>query len=334
MAEDENTTSEDEDLTLEDLNVSVDDDDDNNDNDDGDVEDDSTGDGKNAATPADDKGTSESDLSVRLAELESSNKGLIKSLSTQRGLRQDLETELNGIKEILAELKSSANDDIDDTPDDLSSEKKFIPIDFDDKGNPRLDPVHLKALSSANDKITELETKIINLETGVNSSAIEKAETNALNTLLGEKEGYVKAHKQVSKAWAYLKDDLFDAHLIEKGLPAPTTASAAMDIAIGSKTITDAFNLKFPTLNMESVLEAHLIATPRYLRKALDAALTVPDNSNERLDTSKPTSLSNANTSGGDTPESLLTRVAQMSNEEYAALSDSARTKIDKLLAS
>jgi len=306
-------------LTEEDLEVSIETDEDVDIEDTGEEDD-------TAPTPGEDDDTS-TDVAAKLAELEDSNRGLVKSLTAQRGIRQDLQGQLDGIKEALDQFKTNAENNTG-TVDDVGTS---IPINFDDEGNPFLDPANLPTTQNAD--IQALQQEINALRATTNATAIETNERAALNNLLGEKEGYTKAHEEVTKAWTYLKDDIFDAYLVEKGIQAPKTADQAIDIAMGSKKIGEQFTKKFPTLNMESVLEAHLIATPRYLRKALDLALVDASSSHESLDLTKPTSLAAANSSGGDSAESLLSRVANMSNDEFGALDTKTMEKIDRLLA-
>jgi len=313
--------AEEEALTEEDLKVTPEEDEISDDESTGE-EDDKSG------TPSDDdsKPGTAVDLEAKLAELEASNKGLVKSLTAQRGLRQDLQGQLDEIKTALQNVKSGQQETTI-----TNSDGEVIPIDFDDKGNPFLDPIYLKDIT--NPEVAELKAKLTRLETQANVVSQQTSENQLLQNLLGEQDGYVEAHKQVTSAWKYLKDDIFDAYLVEKGLEAPKNADQAIEIAMNAPEIQAQFTKKFPTLDMESVLEAHLIATPRYLRKALNKAL-VDDGSSSHsaLDITKPTSLANANSSGGDSQESLLARVGNMTTEDFMKLDEPTMAKIDKLL--
>jgi hypothetical protein len=268
-------------------------------------------------------------IAKKMSELEIANKGLIKSLSAQRGIRQGLQEQLDEIKTAVATFKETK--DLENELDD----KKYsnIPIDFDEEGNLYLDTSKLMNLSTGdNAELLELKNQVDMLRNATTTMHTKASESEALNTLLSENEGYADAHKKVSSAWDYLKDDLFDDYLVKRGIAAPTTADQAIDIALNSKTINDAFTKKFPSLNMESVLEAHLIATPRYVRKALNLAITEANNTNELLDTDRPASLARANSSGGEVNETLLARVANMPTEEFMNLDARTMAKIDRLL--
>lgn len=265
-------------------------------------------------------------LEAKLAELEASNKGLVKSLSAQRNIRQDLQGQLDGIKEAIADVRAKK-----DATETVDSTGAMIPVDFDDDGNPFLDPANLGSTQNAD--IEALKVTINQLQNQVNRTVTQKTEQQALNSLLDENEGYHTAHKAVTKAWNFLKDDVFDAYLLERGLEAPKTADQAIDIAMKSKSINAKFTEKYPALDMESVLEAHLIATPRYLRKALNKALVNDtESTNEQLDLSRPSSLAKIDAGGGETQASLLTRVADMSTEDFSKLDERTMAKIDKLL--
>lgn len=290
--------------------------------------DDGTGEEEEAATPADEASTKQAALEIKLAELEASNSGLIKSLSAQRGIRQDLQEQLDGIKTALNTFKVNQAVSI---PSQLATGKKTtIPVDFDKDGNPYLDPVNLIGLTD--NKIQQLEARLNQMQQNATAVQMQTTEQEALSALLSEKAGYVDAHKEVTKAWNYLKDELFDAYLEEKGLPTPKTADQAIDIAVKSDVLLARFRERFPTIDMESVMEAHLIATPRYLKKALDKALVLPGSSHEELNTNRPASLALANSSGGENQESLIQRVADMSPEDFMKLDAATMSKIDKLL--
>jgi hypothetical protein len=270
------------------------------------------------------------DLQIKLDELEATNKGLIKSLSAQRGIRQDLQGQLDEIKDAIAESKET-NLDLDDADDKTIVDTKNIPVEFDDDGNMFIEPKYLKAQGNTVE-IQALQDEIDQLKLNVSEQQTQKQEDKQLNDLLSEKEGYDGAYKLVNEAWSYLKDDVFDAYLEKKGLTAPTTSDQAIDMIMESNELKTDFVKKYPTLQLESVLEAKLLATPRYIRKALDAAITTTDSSHSQLDLGKPASLSNANSGGSDTPESLLNKVADMSTEDYENLDPKTLAKIDKLL--
>ncbi len=269
-------------------------------------------------------------LEARLDELETENKGLIKSLTAQRGQRQDLQNDLAAIKDAIAEARADATTEKE--VEELDETLSKIPVDFDDDGNMSIDPKYLQT-GTGNPDIKALQDEIDTLKGTVNAQTVATQEQESLKTLLGEKDGYTAAHKTVSDAWSYMKNDLFDAHLEAKGLAAPQNSDQAIDMIVGSPELTEAFAKKYPTLDLESVVEAHLIGTPRYMRKALDKAITKPDESkHETLDFSKPGSLASANAGGSDSPETLLERVANMDTEDYENLPPATLAKIDKLL--
>jgi hypothetical protein len=271
-------------------------------------------------------------IEAQIADLEASNKGLVKALSAQRGLRQELQGQLDEIKQAISAVKAVKPN----AADNRLSANPTIPIDFDDEGNPFLDPAKLSTLQLRSVEIENLQKEINLLKQTSYVTKQQQTEQQNLNALLSENENYAPAYKKVTEAWNYLKDDLFDAYLIEKGLPTPTTAEAAIEIATSSKELMNKFEQKFPGVDMESVLEAHLIATPRYLRKALNKASVVnaptKKNSSSPLDFNRPASLAAANTSGGENQESLLSRIASMSNEDFMALDRKTMAKIDRLL--
>ncbi|MDA3807428.1 MAG: hypothetical protein PF440_05860 [Thiomicrorhabdus sp.] len=283
-------------------------------------------------TGDDDKPTSGDDtatLQQKLDTLENENKGLIKSLTAQRGQRQELQNDLASIKEAIAEARAEATTEgeVDKLDDTLSK----IPVDFDVDGNMSIDPKYLQ--TKGNPDISALQDEIAALKGTVNAQTTATQEQEGLNTLLREKDGYPEAHKSVSDAWSYLKNDLFDAYLNKKGLAAPQSSDQAIDMIIDSQELTESFAKKYPTLDLESVVEAHLIGTPRYMRKALDKAIVKPNESkHETLDFGKPSSLASANSGGSDSPESLLDRVANMDTEDYENLPPATLAKIDKLL--
>lgn len=281
---------------------------------------------ESAPTTGDDKDTKAFDVEAKLAELEASNKGLVKSLSAQRGIRQDLQSQLESIKQTIAEVKESRAD--------LSEEPtgSMVPIEYDDNGNPYLDTSNLGDFNKT--EIAALKATVNQLQQQINQTNVQKSEQQFLNGLLDEREGYAEAHKAVTKAWNFLKDDAFDAYLTEKGMDAPKTADQAIEIALNSKEINAEFSKRFPSLDMESVLEAHLIATPRYLRKALNKALVSKDteSSHTSLDRTKPSSLASIDAGGGETQDSLLTRVASMPTEDFMKLDAATIAKIDRLL--
>ena len=268
-------------------------------------------------------------LKVKLTELESTNKGLIKSLTAQRGQRQELQNDILAIKDAIAEARAEAT--TDDEVEDLEETLSKIPVDFDDDGNMSIDPKYLKP--QGNPDIKALQDELTALKGTVNAQTTASYEQNNLNILLNEKEGYTDAYKLVSKSWNYMKNDLFDNYVESKNLKAPATSDQAIDMIMESTELKEAFAKKYPTLDLESVIEAHLVGTPRYMRKALDKAITTSDSKHETLDFSKPNSLSLANSSGSDTPESLLQRVADMDTEDYENLPAATLAKIDKLLA-
>jgi len=282
---------------------------------------------ENAVTPTDDKSAStEVDLKTQLTNLEVSNKGLVKSLTAQRNLRQDLQGQLDGIKEALNTVRAGQVV----KPAAEESGESVIPIDFDDDGNPFLDPANLTGLQST--KIAQLEAQINTIQNNTVAVNQQTSEKQALEAILSEKEGYSKAYKDVSKAWDFLRNDVFDDYLTAKGLEAPKTADQAIEIALNSKSMRRKFTEKFPSLDIESVMEAHLIATPRYLRKALDKAITEVESIHETLDLTKPSTLANANSTGGEGNESLISRIADMSTEDFNNLDEKTMAKIDKLL--
>ena len=315
---DELEVGEDED---EDVDEDVDEDLEDDDNDADEDEDSEEKGEKDKPSPGD------SDLQTRLEELETANQGLIKSLSAQRGIKQDLQGQLDEIKDAIAESRET-NLDLDDADNDPKSTAN-IPVEFDDDGNMFIEPKYLKTDMSG---IKSLQEEINSLRQDLSDKDVQKQEDKQLSNLLGEKVGYEEAHKQVQEAWSYLKDDTFDAYLEKNNLTAPSTPDQAIDMIMGSKELSGDFQKKYPTLDLESVLEAKLLGTPRYLRKALNAALTTSDSSNEQLDLGKPNSLANANSGGSDTPESLLNKVADMSTEDYEKLDARTIAKIDKLL--
>jgi len=273
------------------------------------------------------------DIAAQIAELEASNKGLVKALSAQRSIRQDLQGQLDEIKNAISAVKTVKTT----AADNRVLANPTIPIDFDDEGNPFLDPAKLSTLQLRSAEVDNLRKEIELLKQTTWVSKQQQAEQENLKALLSENENYGPAYKKVTDAWNYLKDDLFDAYLVANGIPAPTTAEAAIDIALSSKDITSKFEQKFPGVDIESVLEAHLIATPRYLRKALSKASAqaptpTKTNSSKALDFNRPASLAAANTSGGENQESLLSRIASMSNEDFMALDSKTMAKIDRLL--
>ena len=282
---------------------------------------------KDTSTPDDSE-----DLKTRLEELEVTNKGLIKSLSAQRGLRQDLQEQLDDIKEAIAEAKLTGATKVDDDTDAgnaIDQISSNIPVEFDDDGNMFIEPKYLKPDDTS---VKSLQEEINNLKETLSSRQEQERENQQLQALLSEKDGYKTAYEQVSEAWTDLKDNVFDAYLEKNNLAAPTTPDQAIDMIMESKELTSGFKKKYPSLDLESVLEANLLATPRYLRKALDAAITTADSSHEQLNLGKPASLANANSGGSDTPESLLAKVANMSTEDYENLDTRTIAKIDKLL--
>lgn len=281
---------------------------------------------ESAPTTGDDKDTEAFDVEAKLAELEASNKGLVKSLSAQRGIRQDLQSQLENIKEAIAEVKESRADVSEE------STGSMVPIEYDDEGNPFLDTSSLGDFNKT--EISALKATVNQLQQQINQTNIQKSEQQFLNGLLDEREGYTEAHKAVTKAWNFLKDDAFDAYLVEKGIDTPKTADQAIEIALNSKEISAEFSKRFPSLDMESVLEAHLIATPRYLRKALNKALVSKDleSSHASLDKTKPSSLASIDAGGGETQDSLLTRMADMPTEDFMKLDAATIAKIDRLL--
>ncbi len=295
-----------------------------------DLEDDDEKTGEKVASTPDDS----EDLKTRLEELEVTNRGLIKSLSAQRGLRQDLQEQLDDIKNAIAEAKLAGAADTD-TDVDLETENAIdqissnIPVEFDDDGNMYIEPKYLKP---DNTSVKSLQEEINNLKETLSSRQEQEREHQQLQALLSEKDGYKTAYEQVSEAWTDLKDNVFDAYLEKNNLAAPKTPDQAIDMIMESKELTTGFKKKYPSLDLESVLEANLLATPRYLRKALDAAIQTNDSSNEQLNPNKPASLANANSGGSDTPESLLNKVADMSVEDYESLDARTIAKIDKLL--
>jgi len=282
--------------------------------------------GEDELTPSTDTAA----LEKKLNDLEAENKGLIKSLTSQRGQRQELQSDLASIKEAIADARADATTqkEVDAVEDTVSK----IPVDFDDEGNMSIDPKYLQT-NTNNPDVEALQQELATLKNTINAQTTATAERQQLDTLLGEKEGYKAAYKDVQNAWSYLKNDVFDDYLTKHSLAAPQTSDQAIDMIIGSKELTETFTQKYPNLDLESVVEAHLIGTPRYLRKALNKAIMEPpDSKKESLDFGKPDSLANVNTGGSDSPESLLQRVADMDTEDFENLPEATMAKIDKLL--
>jgi hypothetical protein len=272
------------------------------------------------------------EIANQVAELEASNKGLVKALAAQRGIRQDLQAQLDDIKNAINSVKATKST----TGITSTVQKKAIPIDFDENGNPYLDSSKLSTLQQYSPEVEALQQEINMLKQSSINNRIQQAEQESLKNLLSENKEYSPAYKKVTDAWNFLKDDLFDAYLLDKDIPAPKTAEAAIEIALNAPEVRTKFEQKFPGVDLESVMEAHLMATPRYLRKALNKAIQPTKsstNSNKPLDYSRPASLATANTSGGENHESLLSRIADMSYDDFQALDKTTMSKIDRLLA-
>ncbi len=273
------------------------------------------------------EGEDQVDLKARLDELETANAGLIKSLSSQRGIRQDLQAQLDDIRAAINEAKGETNTASETPQPDLSK----IPVEFDTEGEMYIDPKYLQ--NTTNPVVAGLQEELNTIKQSIDQYRGQQYEAQQLNNLLNERDGYAEAYKQVSEAWKYMKDEVFDSFIARKGIAPPQTTDAAIDLVMGSQELQDIFAKKYPNVDLESTLEAHLIATPRYMRKALNKALTNPGNTNEQLDLSRPSSLANANSGPANTPEALLEKVSDMSMEDYEKLDASTLDKIDKLLA-
>lgn len=326
----------DEDLTMEDLELPLDETVEDELEDEGDE---LSGDDINAGTPPDDKSAStlaSDDLVKRLTELEVSNRGLVKALSAQRTHRQDLQSKMDEVTDVLKAVVQQAGSDPKDVSlaKDIQKAVNKIQIEYDESGNPYLSTEALSKYESST--IKDLKDKIERLENATVSILSKTTEDENLNRFLSEKEGYRDAYKIVTDAWMYLKDVAFDADRIARGLPQPTSIDDALDMALTSDTLKADFAKRFPTVDMESVMEAHLLKTPRYMKKALNSVLNTPKKEantvKDILDINKPTSLTQVNTSGGTNNESLLARIANMKPEDFNKLDAATMAKIDKLL--
>lgn len=303
-----------------------------------------------AATPAEEQPTAEAetpqeaeqkqapsdgeDLKAKVEELEKANRGMYQAMRQEREQRQAFQTKVDQITGMIQQARTQPQQQEQQQPAEPQAPSK-IDVAFDDDGNPYIpSDVISKAIPKGDpaleNKIANLENELAHYRERTQSQEAQTAAQQQLNKLLAENEAYPEAHKKLEEQFTYLKDELYDAYIEKAGLNPPQTAEEAIDIALKSNEIKRAFNEKFPGADLESVMEANLIKTPRLLRRALDKQVPAPSSHQEMPE--KPSALSSVSGSESPSDNSIIDRVADMDLEDFLQLDDKTYSKIDELL--
>jgi hypothetical protein len=223
-------------------------------------------------------------------------------------------------------------------------------VKFDDDGNPFVDPKDLKGLSKKD--IKEVENQLAKVETNQVTQAKQTQLRDDLQSVLGRDKAFPDAYGQLRDAFAFL-DEALQTIVEEQDLdPKKLDLNSALDLIEGHKDSMKAFNQKYPTIDIETVVEGISLdsqgnVNKRKLRKALNAIKTeegeetsTAEEKEEKNKTKlktlktiarKPSNLGSLKNQRG-TAEMSLDDVAGITTEDFLEMSEADVKKLESLL--
>lgn len=272
------------------------------------------------------------DLSDQMQELQDANetlqkanRGLMGTVSAERGKRQHLEgrfDQLTGeINNAIATRKETQ----------VVPESPNIEIDIDDEGNPILstDAISKVVNEAVQGQIKPIIGQMQEVSQRVYGQDVQTQHNAQMNALLDSREGYREAHNIASKQWQVLSN-IYDRHFANTGVAHPTNIEAAIDYALDNKDIMDEFGRAYPNADIESLMEGFMTGSPRKLRRVLDSNIGQQKNEINSLLTDAPQNLSSMRGSGTKA-EMTVDRVLNMDQEEFEALPQSVVDKFERM---
>lgn len=269
-------------------------------------------------------------LNNQLVETKKINNGLMQAKTTAMRKHQEsskavevLTNELNNMKSYIESLQ---NPQIDSSGPQKVDKTEVL---FDDDGNAYIEnlPDNPKLVN----KIVELEQEIIKFNNSLSASKEETLQAESLSSFLNEKEGYKEAFPEVRDQWQYIKTDLFNQFVDANDINPPETKNQALEI-MTSDGFKKAFSAKYPTADIDSVIQAGVHGGKYYERKALDAVLSKKTvSSHDPLPSDKPQSLSTVSGESDFGDEGFLERVSNMPFDEFLNLTPTEEARYNRL---
>jgi hypothetical protein len=282
-----------------------------------------------------DKSDDVKELEDKIAKLEKKNMGLLNETKTQRRKRQQVEERLDKLTGTVENILTQKQTVTGDSPDTGVTIPDKIVLDYDEDGNPVLEPNKVVAAATA-----ELNERIANLESMLQASVQQQQNTEdstkVINSIVAEDERYGSAYNKYQGARKWVEDKVVEFQN-DNNVQGFMSSGQALDHVFG-EDLEEEFKNKFPGIDLERVVTAE--DSQRHFRNTLASIAGSSGVSPDDVESgnkfkqvlAKPSSLgANANQKGAQL--SVVEKLSNLTSEEIIGLSDDAVSQIEKALA-
>jgi len=291
---------------------------------------------EDSATPAEEapEPTPEEVAAARITELEKMNNGLLQAKTSAMQKVDKSGESLASANERIKALEEQVKIQQVPKPDPVEDKPiENVKVEYDEEGNAFIKAENLPVDKSNAKKVAELETRLEQATTDLATSTLERKQAEYTQSFLNEKEGYKEAFVEVKEQWDYIKGELFNQFIVSQDIKPPTTQAEALEISANPE-FQKAFKAKYPTGDVESIMQAGLYQNKYYEKKALETVLAqkVPKSTHKQLPDDKPLPLASVPGSNQAQEEDSLDKFANMDMEDFLRMSSEDEIRMNRLL--
>lgn len=280
-------------------------------------------------------------LSARLEEAEKEKSGLYREMRTEREQRQALSTQMAAINETLADIRNKRVSTAKD-PEEAPEIVNGIPVQFDDDGNPYINPEDLKAVATP--EVSTIKADMDQIKRQGARQELINANKQTISHVVGQEEQYGDAFQTLRKAYQDVAD--YTVKIMAQQGWTVQTANEDQVFDLLEKEFGTEFTGKYPGVDLDTVIEAlspgrNGLLNRRKLTRAVkniarSSGKESRDEGKESLKklkfmSSKPSNLSGTRNQKGSAGRTLKD-VAEMDIDEFENLSDTDLKRIERAM--